>query len=95
MYNIISQNLKNVLKNKIKTLITPILYNSVDFIVDNLFDNNAQNKYFLCYLTFNLQLENLLEILLLQPLKNLMKTLKILLIENPIIILINLMFLEL
>ena len=46
MYNIISQNLKNVLKNKIKTLITPILYNSVDFIVDNLFANNAQNKYF-------------------------------------------------
>lgn len=46
MYNIISQNLKNVLKNKIKTLITPILYNSVDFIVDNLFADNAQNKYF-------------------------------------------------
>lgn len=46
MINSISQNLKNVLKNKIKILITPILYNSVDFIVDNLFDKDAENKYF-------------------------------------------------
>jgi len=46
MYNIISQNLKNVLKNKIKIAISPILYNSVDFIVDNLFAINSQNKYF-------------------------------------------------
>lgn len=46
MINSISQNLKNVLKNKIKILITPILYNSVDFIVDNLFAKDAENKYF-------------------------------------------------
>jgi len=42
----ISQNLKNVLKNRIKTLITPILYNTVDFLVDNLFAQNVENKYF-------------------------------------------------
>ena len=46
MMNIISQNLKNVLKNKIKILITPTLYNMVDFIVDNLFAINTENKYF-------------------------------------------------
>ena len=46
MINIISQNLKNVLKNKIKILINPILYNMADFIVDNLFAKNAENKYF-------------------------------------------------
>ena len=46
MMNIISQNLKNVLKNKIKILITPIFYNMVDFIVDNLFAKNTENKYF-------------------------------------------------
>lgn len=44
--NSISQNLRNVLKNKIKILINPILYNMIDFMVDNLFDVNAQNKYF-------------------------------------------------
>ena len=44
--NIISQNLRNVLKNRIKTLISPILYNLVDFMVDNLFVEDAQNKYF-------------------------------------------------
>lgn len=30
----ISQNFKNVLKNKIKILISPILYKSIDFIVE-------------------------------------------------------------
>lgn len=44
--NSISQNLRNVLKNRIKILINPILYNLIDFMVDNLFDVNAQNKYF-------------------------------------------------
>lgn len=33
--NIISQNFKIMLKNKLKTLISTNLYNSVDFIVDN------------------------------------------------------------
>ena len=47
MYSI-SQNLKNVLKNKIKILISPILYKTVDFIVDNLLvDDNSSTKYFL------------------------------------------------
>lgn len=45
MYSI-SQNLKNVLKNKIKILISPILYKTVDFMVDNLFSEDAENKYF-------------------------------------------------
>lgn len=42
----ISQNFKNVLKNKIKILITPILYNTVDFLIDNLFAETIENKYF-------------------------------------------------
>ena len=47
MYNYsISQNLKNVLKNRIKILISPILYNMVDFIIDNLFATDLENKYF-------------------------------------------------
>lgn len=46
MYSI-SQNLKNVLKNRIKNVINPILYKSVDFIVDNLLTlNNTGNNYF-------------------------------------------------
>lgn len=45
MYSI-PQNLKNVLKNRIKILISPILYNLVDFMVDNLFAENVENKYF-------------------------------------------------
>ena len=45
MYSI-SQNLKNVLKNKIKILISPILYKTIDSIVDNLFSQNNVNKYF-------------------------------------------------
>ena len=42
----ISQNFKNVLKNKIKILISPILYKSIDFIIDNLFEINNPDKYF-------------------------------------------------
>ena len=45
MYSI-SQNLKNVLKNRIKILISPILYETIDTIVDNLFLQNNVNKYF-------------------------------------------------
>ena len=45
--NIISQNFKNALKNKIKFLITPIYYNLVDSIVDNIGNNNFDfSKYF-------------------------------------------------
>ncbi len=43
--NSISQNLRNVLKNRIKTLISPIFYNMVDFAVDNLFSNSDNDKY--------------------------------------------------
>lgn len=42
----ISQNLKNVLKNRIKILINPILYNTVDLLVENLFLQSSQNTYF-------------------------------------------------
>lgn len=46
MYSI-PQNLKNVLKNRIKVLISPILYNNVDFIVENLLSQNDNtNNYF-------------------------------------------------
>lgn len=34
MYSI-SQNLKNVLKNRIKILISPILYKNIDFMVED------------------------------------------------------------
>ena len=45
--NIISQNFKNVLKNKIKILITPVLYQLVDSIIDSFsFDNSNYNNYF-------------------------------------------------
>ena len=45
--NIISQNFKNVLKNKIKILINPILYKFVDSLVDNFsFHTNASTNYF-------------------------------------------------
>lgn len=46
MYGI-SQKLKNVLKNRIKILISPILYETIDFMIDNLLvDNNSSSKYF-------------------------------------------------
>ena len=46
MYSI-SQKLKNVLKNKIKILITPTLYETIDFMIDNLLvDINSANNYF-------------------------------------------------
>ena len=43
--NSIPQNLGNVIKNRIKTLISPIFYNMVDFSVDNLFSNYDNDKY--------------------------------------------------
>ena len=75
----ISQNFKNVLKNKIKILISPILYKSIDFIVDNLFEINNPDKYF--YFMNTIQSSVI--------------TLKIQIIEHLDILLINLMFLEL
>lgn len=44
MYSI-SQNFKNVLKNKIKILISPILYKTIDNIVDNIFNTESKTKY--------------------------------------------------
>ena len=47
MENIISQNFKNVLKNKIKNSISSILAKQVDFLIDNLFVSQQDyNKYF-------------------------------------------------
>lgn len=44
--NIISQNFKNVLKNKVKILITPTLYRFVDILIDNFsLDTNDSNNY--------------------------------------------------
>ena len=51
--NSIPQNLRNVLKNRIKILINPILYNLIDFTVDNLFVENAENMYFSLF--YNIQ----------------------------------------
>lgn len=42
MDNIISQNFKNVLK----ILISPILYKNVDNIIENIFNNSEEGKYF-------------------------------------------------
>jgi hypothetical protein len=45
--NIISQNFKNVLKIRIKTLITPNLYNFIDLLIDNFYSStNDSLKYF-------------------------------------------------
>ena len=45
--NIISQNFKNVLKNRIKTLITPNLYNFIDLFIESFsFDTNHSLNYF-------------------------------------------------
>lgn len=45
--NIISQNLKNEIKKHIKVLITPIFYNLIDEIVDNIDKNDFDfSKYF-------------------------------------------------
>lgn len=45
--NIISQNFKNVLKNRIKSLITPNLYNFIDLLIESFsFDNNVSINYF-------------------------------------------------
>lgn len=46
MKPIISQNLKNVLKNKIIPIISLKLFNDVEFLLDNLFVNNGSNHYF-------------------------------------------------
>ena len=45
MNNIISQNFKNMLKNKLKIWISPMLYDTIDLIVENIFVNNNDNKY--------------------------------------------------
>ena len=45
--NIISQNFKDVLKNKIKVIISSNLYKYVDFFIDNFsFSNNNNFNYF-------------------------------------------------
>ena len=46
MKTIISQNLLNVLKNKIIPIISLKLFNDVEFLLNNLFVNNGSNHYF-------------------------------------------------
>jgi len=46
MKPIISQNLLNVLKNKIIPIISLKLFNDVEFLLKNLFVNNGSNHYF-------------------------------------------------
>ena len=46
MKPIISQNLLNVLKNKIIPIISLKLFNDVQFLLNNLFVNNGSNHYF-------------------------------------------------
>ena len=46
MKPIISQNLLNVLKNKIIPIISLKLFNDVEFLLSNLFVNNSSNHYF-------------------------------------------------
>ena len=60
MYSI-SQNFKNVLKNKIKILISPILYKTVDTIVDNIFNTESQTKYLELTLTIQRTVRELIK----------------------------------
>ena len=46
MKPIISQNLLNMLKNKIIPIISLKLFNDVEFLLNNLFVNNGSNHYF-------------------------------------------------
>lgn len=57
----ISQNLKNVLKNKIKILISPILYNTVDIMVDNLLLSNSESLYFSMFSTIQSSVRELIK----------------------------------
>ena len=57
----ISQNLKNVLKNRIKILISPILYNTVDILVDNLFLSNSESNYFSMFSTIQSSVRTLIK----------------------------------
>lgn len=61
MDNIISQNFKNVLKNKIKILISPILYKNVDNIVENIFNNSEEGKYFQLTYTIENSIKDLIK----------------------------------
>ena len=57
----ISQNFKNVLKNRIKILISPILYNTVDILVDNLFLSNSESTYFSMFSTIQSSVRTLIK----------------------------------
>jgi hypothetical protein len=46
MKTIISQKLINVLKNKIFKVISLNLFNSIEFLLNNLLCNDDSNKYF-------------------------------------------------
>ena len=60
MYSI-SQKLKNVLKNRIKILINPILYETVDFMIDNLLhDSSSNGKYFALFSNIQLSVREMI-----------------------------------
>ena len=46
MKTIISQKLINVLKNKIFNVISLNLFNNIEFLLNNLLNNNTPNQYF-------------------------------------------------
>ena len=70
MKPIISQNLLNVLKNKIIPIISLNLFNDVEFLLNNLFVNNGSNHYFNLIYKIKPLLEILLNLLLFLHLKN-------------------------
>lgn len=60
--NIISQNFKNVLKNRIKILISPIMYQFVDLLIDNFsFDNSTYGNYFNLFSNVQESVRNLIK----------------------------------
>lgn len=73
MNNIISQNFKNVLKNKIKILISQILYKTIDNIVENIFIANDQNQYFQLFANVQDSIRNLIKTTMLTSPSNIIK----------------------
>ena len=70
MKTIISQKLLNVLKNKIIPIISLKLFNDVEFLLNNLFVNDAQITILALFIKFKLPLEKWLNLLLALHLKN-------------------------
>ena len=75
--NSITQNFKNVLKNKIKVLINPILYNTIDFIVENILTNNDENRYYNFISGIQDSLRNLIKSVLVTTIEEIDKSFKV------------------